>query len=192
MTMTKTRWLGWSAAVSVAFLTWTIGYGTATYQGMRRVEEMEGRLMAELEAAQSPPSPVPSCEPEVIQPGPCECDCDTWPPVECVGPKPRREKGKRDACMEIADAPPGTDDSTLRRVGGRAEHELRIDWPHTRFGLGTRARDRHRVIRFWQLDRRDAEAGCRFLDCLGWYGPTKDHPEVARYCKVLVGRACDY
>lgn len=143
--------------------------------------------------ASSSAAACPSCPPcpsaEVVL---AELVLEDAAPPECEPLPSRAEKSNRDACIEVGDAPEGTDDPTLRVVGARADHLLREHWPYITHGVGTRAKDNERVIRYWNVDRRDAERACRYLDCKGWSGPDIGYAEVNRYCKVLVGKACHY
>ena len=139
----------------------------------------------------------PPCDPVVLKPGPNEPtpEPEPEPPEpECVHKTRLVNAGNRDHCVEVAEAPPKTSDDVMRSVGNEADVMLRRRVAWIRHGLGTRAKDRKRVVRYYNVTRDIARAVCPFLDCSeAWIGVTdKQQPEVVRTCRVMRGTACDY
>ena len=109
-------------------------------------------------------------------------------------PKQRIEnKGNRNWCVEVAEGPPKTSDHVMHRAGYECDDKLRKHVAWLRHGLGTRAKDKKRVVRYYNVTHEVAQAICPFLDCSElWLGVTWDKtPGVERTCKVLKGKACD-
>jgi len=112
---------------------------------------------------------------------------------ECA-PKQRIEnKGNRNHCVEVAEGPVGASDALMDKVGFEADIYLREHVAWVRHGLGTRAKDKKRVVRYYTVTKEVAQASCQFLSCSQvWLDVEADEtPGVLRTCKVMKGKACD-
>jgi hypothetical protein len=139
--------------------------------------------------------PCPCAEPdsEFDKPEP-ECR-DGEKLMEDCAPKKRLEnKGNRNWCVEVAEGPPGTDDHVMHRVGYQADDKLRKHVAWVRHGLGTRAKDQKRVVRYYNVTHEVAQAVCPFLDCSEmWLGTGWEKwPGVVGTCRVMKGKECDH
>jgi len=113
--------------------------------------------------------------------------------VDCA-PKGRIEnKGNRNHCIEVAEGPVGASDELMDKVGLEADILLRGHVAWVRHGLGTRAKDKKRVVRYYTVTKEVAQASCQFLSCSQvWLDVEADEtPGVLRTCKVMKGKACD-
>jgi len=114
--------------------------------------------------------------------------------LNCAPERKLTMYGNRDHCMEVAEAPPGTSDQMMDRVGYEADGYLRENVSvYLRHGLGTRAKDRKRVVRYYNIPKRVAMASCQFLSCSQtWLDvEAKETPDVVRTCTIMRGKACD-
>lgn len=113
---------------------------------------------------------------------------------DCALEKRLKNEGNRNWCVEVAEAPPDTSDEVMHRVGYECDDKLRKHVAWVRHGLGTRAKDRKRVVRYYNVTHEVAQAVCPFLDCSStWLGVVWDKtPGVVRTCKVMKGKACEY
>ena len=115
--------------------------------------------------------------------------------LNCAPERKLTMYGNRDHCMEVAEAPPGTSDQMMDRVGYEADGYLREHVSvYLRHGLGTRAKDRKRVVRYYNIPKRVAMASCQFLSCSQiWLDvEAEETPGVVRTCTIMKGKACDY
>lgn len=138
--------------------------------------------------------PPPNGEPdsEFDKPIPC---LDGEKLMKDCGLKERlMNKGDRNWCIEVAVGAAGTSDTMMHRAGYECDDKLRKHVAWVRHGLGTRAKDRKRVVRYYNVTHEVAQAICPFLDCSStWLGVTWDKtPGVVRTCKVMKGKACEY
>lgn len=140
--------------------------------------------------------PEPSAKP-VEEPDPDkdpECLDGEKIQVDCA-PKQRIEnKGNRNHCVEVAIGPVGASDALMDKVGFEADTYLRAHVAWLRHGLGTRAKDFKRVVRYYNVTKKVALASCQFLSCSQvWLDVTDDkHPGIERTCKIMKGKQCDH
>jgi len=113
---------------------------------------------------------------------------------ECAPKKRLKNEGNRNWCVEVAEGPPKTDDHVMHRAGYEADDKLRKHVAWLRHGLGTRAKDKKRVVRYYNVTHEVAQVICPFLDCSElWLGVEWDKtPGVVRTCKVMKGKQCEY
>lgn len=106
--------------------------------------------------------------------------------LDCA-PKQRVEnKGNRNHCIEVAEGPVGASDELMDKVGYEADTHLRKHVAWLRHGLGTRVKDKKRVVRYYNVTSQVAQASCQFLTCIKW------SEDAGRTCKVMKGKQCDY
>jgi hypothetical protein len=151
-----------------------------------RLELHEKKVNAHAEVMRPEEEPDPEADPpDCLDGNKIQLDC---------APKHRIEnKGNRNHCVEVAEGPVGASDELMDKVGYEADAYLRDHIAWVRHGLGTRAKDRKRVVRYYNVTKEVAHAMCQFLSCSQvWLDvEAKETPGVKRVCRVMKGAECD-